>query len=206
MIKVLMVASEAAPFAKTGGLADVVGSLPAALGAFDCEVAVLIPRYRGIDLSAARRVYDYLPVWLGGSVYEASLYQIDNAGVSFYFLEVPSLYDRDGYYGDAAGDYPDNAVRFAVLSRAALAVARRVFRPRILHCHDWQTGLIPVYLRTVFAYDPTFIGMRTLFTIHNLGYQGLFSPAVLPPIGEHPRQVAAGAVGSDGVDGAAIVG
>jgi starch synthase len=133
MIKVLMVASEAAPFAKTGGLADVVGSLPAALGAFDCEVAVLIPRYRGIDLSAARRVYDYLPVWLGGSVHEASLYQIDNAGVTFYFLEVPSLYDREGYYGDAAGDYPDNAVRFAVLSRAALAVARRVFRPRILH-------------------------------------------------------------------------
>jgi len=74
-------------------------------------------------------------------------------------------------------------VRFAVLSRAALAVARRVFRPRILHCHDWQTGLIPVYLRTVFAYDPTFIGMRTLFTIHNLGYQGLFPPTVLPQIG-----------------------
>src|SRR5690242_8694598 len=183
MIKVLMVASEAAPFAKTGGLADVVGSLPAALRAFDCEVAVLIPRYRGIDLSAARRVYDYLPVWLGGSVHEASLYQIDIAGVVYYFLEIPSLYDRAGYYGDAAGDYPDNAVRFAVLSRAALAVARRVFRPRILHCHDWQTGLIPVYLRTVFAYDPTFIGMRTLYTIHNLGYQGLFPPTALPQIG-----------------------
>jgi len=183
MIKVLMVASEAAPFAKTGGLADVVGSLPAALRGFGCEVAVLIPRYRGIDLSAARRVYDYLPVWLGGSVHEASLYQIDDAGVAYYFLEVPSLYDRDGYYGDAAGDYPDNAVRFAVLSRAALAVARRVFRPRILHCHDWQTGLIPVYLRTVFAYDPTFIGMRTLYTIHNLGYQGLFPPTALPQIG-----------------------
>ena len=183
MIKVLMVASEAAPFAKTGGLADVVGSLPAALRAFDCEVAVLIPRYRGIDLSAARRVYDYLPVWLGGSVHEASLYQIDSASVAYYFLEIPSLYDRAGYYGDAAGDYPDNAVRFAVLSRAALAVARRVFRPRILHCHDWQTGLIPVYLRTVFAYDPTFIGMRTLYTIHNLGYQGLFPPTALPQIG-----------------------
>ena len=183
MIKVLMVASEAAPFAKTGGLADVVGSLPAALRAFDCEVAVLIPRYRGIDLSASRRVYDSLPVWLGGTVHETSLYQIDDAGVTFYFLEAPWLYGREGYYGDAKGDYPDNAVRFAVLSRAALAVARRVFRPRILHCHDWQTGLIPVYLRTVFAYDPTFIGMRTLFTIHNLGYQGLFPPTVLPQIG-----------------------
>ncbi len=183
MIKVLMVASEAAPFAKTGGLADVVGSLPAALRSFDCEVAVLIPRYRGIDLSSARRVYDYLPVWLGGAVHETSLYQIDAAGVSYYFLEAPSLYDRDGYYGDSARDYPDNAVRFAVLSRAALAVARRVFRPRILHCHDWQTGLIPVYLRTVFAYDPTFLGMKTLYTIHNLGYQGLFPPSALAQVG-----------------------
>src|SRR5438105_15597622 len=122
MMKVLMVASEAAPFAKTGGLADVVGSLPAALRPFDCEVATLIPRYRGVDLSSARRVYDSLPVWLGGVVYEASLYQAD-AATPVYLLEAPALYDREGYYGDAEGDYPDNAVRFAVLARAALAVA-----------------------------------------------------------------------------------
>ena len=182
MIKVLMVASEAAPFAKTGGLADIVGSLPAALRNFDCEVAVLIPRYRSVDLNSVRRIYDSLPIWLGGTVHHASLYQAD-AATPFYFLEAPALYDRDGCYGDSSGDYPDNAVRFAVLSRAALAVARRVFRPQILHCHDWQTGLAPVYLRTVFAYDPTFLGMKTLFTIHNLGYQGLFPPSALPQIG-----------------------
>jgi len=182
MIKVLMVASEAAPFAKTGGLADVVGALPAQLREFDCEVAVLIPRYRTVDLNSARRIYDSLPIWLGGSVHHASLYQA-NAPTPFYFLEAPALYDRDGYYGDSSGDYPDNAVRFAVLARAALAVARRVFRPQILHCHDWQTGLVPVYLRTVFAYDPTFLGLRTLFTINNLGYQGLFLPSVLPQVG-----------------------
>src|SRR5579859_1114865 len=182
MIKVLMVASEAAPFAKTGGLADVVGALPAQLREFDCEVAVLIPRYRTVDLTSARRIYDSLPIWLGGTVHHASLYQAD-AATPFYFLEAPSLYDRDGYYGDSSGDYPDNAVRFAVLARAALAVARRVFRPQILHCHDWQTGLVPVYLRTVFAHDPTFLGLRTLFTIHNLGYQGLFPPIVLPQLG-----------------------
>jgi len=182
MIKVLMVASEAAPFAKTGGLADVVGSLPAALRAFDCEVAVLIPRYRTVDVSSARRVYDYLPVWLGGVLHQTSLYQAD-APTPVYFLEAPSLYDRDGFYGDSDGDYPDNAVRFAVLSRAALAVARRVYRPQIIHCHDWQSGLVPVYLRTVFAYDPTFMGMKTLFTIHNLGYPGLFPVTVLPQVG-----------------------
>lgn len=185
MIKVLMVASEAAPFAKTGGLADVVGALPDALKGFNCEVAVLIPRYRRIELTTAKRVYDSMPIWLGGAKHDTSLYQAD-AGTPFYFLEAPSLYDRDGYYGDASGDYPDNAVRFAVLSRAALAVARRVFRPQILHCHDWQTGLVPVYLKTDFAYDPTFLGIRTVFTIHNLGYQGLFPPTVLPQIGLGP--------------------
>ncbi len=182
MIKVLMVASEATPFAKTGGLADVVGALPAALKSFDCEVAVLIPRYRRVELSSARRVYDSLPVWLGGMLYETSLYQADGE-FPCYFLDAPSLYDRGGLYGDASGDYADNAVRFAVFARAALAVARRVFRPQILHCHDWQTGLVPVYLKTDFAYDPTFLGMKTLFTIHNLGYQGLFPPSVLPQIG-----------------------
>lgn len=182
MIKVLMVASEAAPFAKTGGLADVVGSLPAALREFDCEAAVLIPRHSRIELASARRVYDSLPIWLGTSVYDTSVYQAD-AGTTFYFLEAPALYDRDGLYGDSEGDYPDNAVRFAVLSRAALAVARHIFRPQILHCHDWETALAPVYLRTVFRYDPTFLGMKTLFTIHNLGYQGLFAPSVLPEIG-----------------------
>jgi starch synthase len=182
MIKVLMVASEAMPFAKTGGLADVVGALSRALGAFECEVAVLLPAYRSIDLATARRVYDSLPVWLGGKHYHTSLYLVES-GVPFYFLECPEMFDRDGIYGDPTGDYPDNAVRFAVLSRAALSVARRVFRPHILHCHDWQTGLVPVYLRTVFENDPTFMGMKTLFTIHNLGYQGLFPRTALPGIG-----------------------
>jgi starch synthase len=186
MIKVLLVASEAAPFAKTGGLADVVGALPVALKAFDCEVAVLIPRYRRMERTAARRVYDSIPIWLGGALYETSLYLAD-AGTPYYFLDAPSLYDREGYYGDSSGDYADNAVRFAALSRAALAVARCVFRPQILHCHDWQTGLVPVYLKTNFAYDPTFLGIKTLFTIHNLGYQGLFPPSVLPQVGLSPQ-------------------
>src|SRR5438046_6868193 len=181
MIKILMVASEAAPFAKSGGLGDVVGSLPGALRENECDVAVLLPRYKGVGLSSMRRVYDLLPVWIAGIFYQCSLYLAETSA-PFYFLECPQLYGRDGYYGDAAGDYPDNAIRFAVLSRAALAVARRVFRPDIVHCHDWQTGLIPVYIRPVFAYDPPLIGIRTLFTTHNLLHQGLPLPPVLPPI------------------------
>lgn len=185
MSRILMVASEAIPFAKTGGLGDVVGSLPAALKALGHQVAVLLPRYGDISLKAARRVYDSLPVWLGATRYDASLYLIETE-TPFYFLECPPLYDRDGYYGSGGVDYPDNDVRFAVLCRAALAVARHVFRPDILHCHDWQAGLVPVYLRTTFALDATFLAARTLFTIHNLGYQGLFPEDRLAGLGLDP--------------------
>ena len=91
-----------------------------------------------------------------------------------YLVDCPPLFDRKGFYGESGLDYPDNHIRFAVFCRAALAVARVLFRTDIFHCHDWQAGLVPAYLRTTFATDPTFLGCRTLFTIHNLGYQGLF--------------------------------
>ena len=177
-----MVASEAAPFAKTGGLADVVGSLPAALKKLGHEVAVLLPRYAAVDLKAARRVYDTLPVWLPPARYDTSLYLVERE-TPFYFLDCPPLYDRPGLYGEDGLDYPDNHIRFAVLAQAALAFSRRVWRPDILHGHDWQAGLAPAYLRTVYGNDPTFMGMRSLFTIHNLGYHGLFPAAALNSIG-----------------------
>src|SRR5579871_1423308 len=166
-MKILMVASEAAPFAKTGGLADVVGSLPAALKALGHEVAVLLPRYGFMDLSGARRVYDALPIWIPPDRYDTSIFRIDQE-TPFYFLDCPPLYDRPGLYGEDGLDYPDNHIRFAVLARAALALCRYVFRPDILHGHDWQAGLLPVYLRTTYANDPTFMNMRTMFTIHNV--------------------------------------
>ena len=177
-----MVASEATPFAKTGGLADVVGSLPAALAGLGHQVAVVIPRYSSIDLKAARRVYDNLDIWFGPNRHRTAIYVTGNK-VPFYLVDCPALYDRPGLYGDADGDYPDNAIRFAVLARAALGIAYHLFRPDILHCHDWQSALVPTYLRSVFANHPIFLGIRTLFTIHNIGYQGLFPPKVLPAIG-----------------------
>jgi starch synthase len=97
-------------------------------------------------------------------------------------VQCPALYDRDGIYGTAAGDFPDNHLRFAVLSMAAVGVARHLFRPDIVHLHDWQAGLTPVYIREHFRGDPTFLGVKTLLTIHNLGYQGLFPPEALPQI------------------------
>lgn len=180
--RILLVASEAVPLAKTGGLADVVGALPGALGNLGHKVAVVLPRYGTIDLKHAKRVYDSLPVWFGSDRYDTSIYRMAGE-VPFFLVDCPPLYDREGYYGDSDGDYPDNAVRFAVLSRAALEVGRYIFRPDVIHCHDWQTGLVPVYLRTSFANDPTFISVSTLFTIHNLGYQGLSPKEVLPRIG-----------------------
>jgi starch synthase len=181
-MKILMVASEAAPFAKTGGLADVVGSLPAALKALGHEVAVLLPRYRSVDLKGARRVYDSLPVPVPPRNFATSLYRIDRE-TPFYFLDYPALYDRPGLYGEGGEDYPDNHIRFAALAQAALEFTRRVWRPDILHGHDWQAGLMPVYLRTLFALDPTFFGIRTVFTVHNVGYHGLFPAAAQAEIG-----------------------
>ncbi|MDQ6706087.1 MAG: glycogen/starch synthase, partial [Acidobacteriota bacterium] len=182
MSRILMVSSEAAPYAKTGGLADVAGALPAALHRLGHEITTLIPRYAVLQTTPSRRVWDALPVWLDGISYPTSLFAPED-GSPVLFLDCPPLYDRPGLYGDPTGDYPDNAVRFAVLSRAALEVARHVFRPDLIHCHDWQTGLIPVYLKTTFANDPTFFDIRTLFTIHNLGYQGIFAPSALGQIG-----------------------
>ena len=178
-----MVTSEAAPFVKTGGLADVLGSLPAALQARGHEIAVLLPKYRQVDLHGAQRVYQDLPVWLGATPYIASVHQTTHDGVAYYFLDCPSLYDRDGVYSHAGKDYPDNDIRFAVLSRAALEVIRRDFRPQVVHCHDWQTALVAPYMRVSFPLDPTFLGIKLLFTIHNLGFQGIFGPAALPRIG-----------------------
>jgi starch synthase len=173
-----MISSECAPLAKTGGLADVLGALPPALQAAGENVAVVIPRYGSIDLKAARRVYDRLPVHLGPARYDTSIYLAPEA-FPLYLVDCPPLFDRPGFYGEAGLDYPDNHIRFAVFARAALAVARYLFQADILHCHDWQAGLVPAYLRSTFSTDPTFIGVKTLFTIHNLGYQGLFPKAAL---------------------------
>ena len=180
-----MVSSEAAPFAKTGGLADVVGSLPLALRSLGVEVAVMIPRYASIDLNSVHRVWDGLSVHFGPVSFPVSIYQAP-AGYPVYLVDCPPLYDRKGFCGESGMDYPDNHIRFAVFCRAALSVARVLFRTDIFHCHDWQTGLVPAYLRTVFSTDPTFFGCRTLFTIHNLGYQGLFPKTALAEVALDP--------------------
>ncbi len=191
-MNILMVASEAAPFAKTGGLADVVGALPAALAERGEQVAVVLPAYRENRYPYPRReAYRNLWIPIGPGymvdIQRTTIQQKGDRGVSYYFVQCPALYDRDGIYGTAAGDFPDNHVRFAVLSMAALGVARHLFRPDVLHLHDWQAALTPVYLSEHFRSDPTFIGVKTLLTIHNLGYQGLFPAEALSQIALDPK-------------------
>jgi starch synthase len=183
MARVLMVASEATPFATTGGLADVLGSLPREVAAMGHGVAVLIPRYGRARQVPADVVYENLVVPLGPKLYTVSIYRAVGPPIPYFFLDYPPFYDRDQLYGNAKGDYPDNHLRFALLARVAFEVARRIFATDIFHCHDWQAGLVPVYLRTTMAGDPTFMGCKTLTSIHNLVYRGLFKPAVLSELG-----------------------
>jgi len=181
-MKILMVASEAAPFAKTGGLADVLGGLPPALAERGEQVAVVLPAYRENRYpNPTREAYRNLWIPIGPG-YMVDIQQSAHRGATYYFVQCPALYDRDGIYGAVAVDFPDNHLRFAVLSMAAIGVARHLFRADILHSHDWHAALTPVYIREHFRGDPTFLGLKTLLTIHNLGYQGLFAPEILPQI------------------------
>lgn len=173
-----MAASEAAPFAKTGGLADVLGALPPALAARGEQVAVVLPRYRGIPAEGLRRVWDSLEIYLSGTMFRVDILEATQRGVSYYFADCPPLFDRPGIYGEFNHDYGDNALRFALFSRAVLGVARFVFRPDILHTHDWQAGLVHPFLRHTYASDPTYFPIKTVMSIHNIGYQGVY-PAYL---------------------------
>ena len=137
-----MVSSEAAPYAKTGGLADVVGALPAALGQLGHEVAVLFLGSRARWICDAPVTGPYA-VQLGPFAWFPSMYTTADPS-PFYFLDLPDFYHRDGLYGDRAGDFGDNDIRFGMLSLATFEFARRVFRPDVLHCHDWQAGWCPL--------------------------------------------------------------
>ncbi len=178
-----MVTPEAAPFAKTGGLGDVLGSLPAALVERGEQVAVALPRYRVADISGAERIWNSMPLWAGPRGFTAAIDQVILNGVQYLFVDCPALYDRAGIYSDRGADFPDNHIRFALLNQAAIGIARNIFRPDIFHAHDWPAGLLAPYLREVFTGDPTFFGVKCVLTIHNLGYQGNFPPSVLGDLG-----------------------
>jgi starch synthase len=163
-LKVLYVSSEIEPFVKTGGLADVAGSLPLALEKLGLELRLVMPKYKQVRAGGDSGV-------LGKNII-------------VHFISHPSYYSRDSLYGSLEGDYPDNLERFAYFCRQVLNLAKsQDFSPDVIHCNDWQTALIPVYLKTIFKNDSFFKKTATVFTIHNLAYQGVFPQEQFPHTG-----------------------
>jgi starch synthase len=178
---IAFVASESVPFSKTGGLADVVGALPRALAAAGHEISVYIPHYRHTRISEERTVVQSITIPFDDRYRFCSILTgAGYPGVRFFFVDYPPFFDREGLYGTASGDFPDNAERFALFSRAVLEASKILGVPDVFHCHDWQAALVPVLLRTQYSEDPAFRDSGVVFTIHNMGYQGLFPPEILP--------------------------
>jgi starch synthase len=181
-MKILFVCSEALPYSKTGGLADVAEALPKALREMGHEVAVLLPRYRGNPITSV--LVSSVTVALGDQLRFPAIAEGPSVGgVRYFFVDDPGYFDRAQLYGDRAGDYPDNAERFAEFARVAIEFAKRIWLPDVIHCHDWQSALVPVLLRTQHAIDPAVRSLPVVFTVHNLGYQGLFPRTKLREIG-----------------------
>ncbi|MEW6165237.1 MAG: glycogen synthase GlgA [Pseudomonadota bacterium] len=184
-MKVLFATPEIAPWVKTGGLGDVAGALPAALRQAGADVRVLAPRYPALReaFPAARHLIHLPPP--GGELPAADLYEATGGdGLVFWLLDCPALFDRPGnpYLGPEGRDWLDNHLRFGLLSRIAARLASGAspldWRPDILHCHDWQTALAPYYLR---FYEGG--GAASVLTLHNLAFQGIFTPGALDELG-----------------------
>lgn len=185
-MKVVFLSSEVAPFAKTGGLADVTGALPKFLFQLGVKVKVFLPLYREVKKKnfPLRKVLTSLEMEWGGEKTSWSLWELEGGDYPVYFIEKNDYFDRDFLYGTPKGDYPDNSQRFAFFCHASLGSLKHLgFSPEILHCHDWQTAMALAYLKFTYSSDPFFARTRSLFTIHNLAYQGLFPYNTLTKIG-----------------------
>lgn len=176
-MNILFISTEADPFAKSGGLGDVIGSLPRELKKLGLDARVMLPLYKSIRIKYQEElkfVCDF-SVNLSWRTQYCGIYQMDYDGVLFYFLDNEQYFNRDGYYG-----FYDDGERFAYYAKASLdALAMLDFKPDILHCSEWQTALVPVYLKTLYRGISGYAELRTVFTIHNIEYQGKFDPAIL---------------------------
>lgn len=178
-MNIIQIASEVVPFAKTGGLADVVGALPPHLEKLKHTVTIFLPLYKQVRNSNIKLFPTDIRVTIQignesvtGHIWKSSLPANKTA---VYLVECDQYYNRDDLYGTPQGDYQDNAARFIFFSQAVIGAIRDLkLQPDIIHCHDWQSALIPVYLKTLYQNDPTFRNTKTVFTIHNLAYQGVF--------------------------------
>jgi starch synthase len=172
MRKILMAASEAGPYAKTGGLADVLGSLPVALQKEGTDTRVIIPKYGTIASELKEKMVHlcYFYVNIGWRSQYCGIEMAEEGGITYYFIDNEYYFNREGYYG-----YQDDGERFAFFCRSVLDALPHIdFVPDILHCHDWQTGMIPPLLEAQYRSLPLYREIATVFTIHNLRYQGIY--------------------------------
>ncbi|MFH1878700.1 MAG: glycogen/starch synthase [Candidatus Omnitrophota bacterium] len=183
---ILFTASEAVPFCKSGGLADVCGALPKTLKQFGHDIMIVLPRYGCVDKDKHNIELALAPmgVPIGGSVLWCGVYRTEIDGLPVYFIEHDNFFGRSGLYDDGKHEYYDNAERYGFFSSACIQLCRDLnFRPDIIHCNDWQTALIPAYLKTTAKNDPFFRDTATVFSIHNIAYQGKFDSAYYPFLG-----------------------
>ena len=176
-MKILFAASEAAPYIKSGGLGDVIGSLPVALAEQGCEVSCIIPLYDAIgpELRARLTFVTSMYVPLSWRNQYCGVFKLEERGVTWYFIDNEYYFKRGSLYGSY-----DDCERFSFFSQAVLATVGVLgLAPDIIHCHDWQTACIPVYLRTLHGDDPACQAIKTVFTIHNIEYQGIFGREVM---------------------------
>lgn len=176
-MKVLFVASEGVPFIKSGGLADVIGSLPQALEERDIDVRVILPLYKDIKEKFGKKLkfISHIDVRLGWKNAYCGIFKVEHEDIEFYFIDNEYYFGRDGLYG-----YFDDAERFAFFSKAALEILPEIdFKPDVVHNHDWHTALCSVFLKSHFLDNDYYRDIKTLFTVHNLHYQGVFSSSIL---------------------------
>ncbi len=184
---VVFIASEAAPLAKTGGLADVVGSLPRALARLGHRVEIILPFYRRIIEGsgfAPSPTGIEIDMWADGRNWPCRIHELEDGGIRYLLVENDALFDRDGIYGPPGGAWDDNLLRYIVFGRVALEAAARLDAlVDVLHCHDWQTAFIPLLLRTQYQHHAPIAQARTVYTIHNLAYQGVFDAGWIHRLG-----------------------
>jgi len=179
---IVFAASECAPWAKTGGLADVVSALPRTLVKLGHKVSVFIPYYRQVAKAVPRAAVVLPSVTIPYPSYNRFVRILDGGvaeGVQMYFVDCPEFFDRESFYSTPSGDYPDNAERFGLLSRAVIEASKVLGIPDVFHVHDWQTAMLAVLLRSTYYFDPVLRHVPAVLTIHNAGYQGWFPPQTM---------------------------
>ncbi len=176
------------PFSKTGGLADVAGALPKALKDLGHDIRVIVPKYKMTDTVkyGIELIEKNIEIKVGYRKEKIEFYEakVPGSDVIVYFIGNDGLFGRNGLYGEHGGDYWDNCERFVFFNKAALLFIKMLgWEPHVIHCNDWQTGLAPAYIKTALKNDPFYSSIASVYTIHNMGYLGLFAKEKLPVVG-----------------------